>query len=235
MEIYHLKGSENMIDPVEQNLRPPETKMAPYPAKVIDLPTGEKMVVREVGRETVPLLLEVVKPLTTVAQDYYDIVTARIYSELLGWYRYRVKDEFCLVGTVNGEIVGLVNSRMVDDNVGMSYHTLAVRRGGRIGAHLFAAKMEHHLDILKQKEVWIVAESPNGMRRWMEEYGLEFRPSQWHELGGGPTYVLTKEIWDRKKAEKCLGTRPVPPELLETAKKLILPTTYVQIPGYKRS
>ena len=224
-----------MLDSVEQILRPSETPMVPYPSKYIDLDSGEKLVICEVTRDTVPHLLEVVKPLITVAQDYYDIVTARIYSELLGWYRYRVKDEFCLVGTINGEIVGLVNSRMVDDNVGMSYHTLAVRRGGRIGAHLFAAKMEHHLDYLKQKEVWIVAESPNGMRRWMEEYGLEFRPSQWHELGGGPTYVLTKEIWDQKKAEKCLGTRPVPAELLETAKKMILPSTYVQIPGYNRS
>ncbi|MDR3591717.1 MAG: hypothetical protein P4N41_18850 [Negativicutes bacterium] len=224
-----------MIDNVEQTLRPAETPMVPYPAKYIDLDNGEKLVVHEVNRETAPHLMEVVKPLMTVAQDYYDIVTSRIYSELLGWYRYRVKDEFCLVGTINGEIVGLVNSRMVDDNVGMSYHTLAVRRGGRIGAHLFAAKMEHHLDYLKQKEVWIVAESPHGMRRWMEEYGLEFRPSQWHELGGGPTYVLTKEIWDKKKADKCKGIRPVPAELLETAKKLILPQSYVQIPGYNRS
>jgi hypothetical protein len=223
-----------MIDEVEKILRPPVTNMAGYPAKFIQLKNGDKLVIHEVFREDVPLLLEVVKPLIGVAQDYYDIVTARIYSELLGWHRYRVKDEFCLVGTINGEIVGLVNSRMVDDKVGMSYHTLAIRRGGRIGAHLFAAKMEHHLDILGQEEVWVVAESPNGMRRWMEEYGLEFRPAQWHELGGGPTYVLTKELWNNRKAEKCLGIRPVPTELLETAKQLILPREYCQIPDYQR-
>jgi len=226
---------EVTIDQVEANLRPPESLMPPYPAKVIDLASGERMVVHEVGRETVPRLLEAVKPLIAVQQDYYDIVAARTYSELLGWYRSRVKDEFCLVGTVKGELVGLVNSRMLTDKVGMSYHTLAFRRGDRVGAHLFAAKMEHHLDVLKQDEVWIVAESPHGLRRWMGEYGLLFRPEQWHELGGGPTYVLTKELWEKNKAGKCLGTRPVSEDLLQEARKMILPETYVQIPNYRRS
>lgn len=224
-----------MIDQVEATLRPPESKMAPYPAKVIQLDSGDQMVVHEIGRDAVPQLLEAVKPLIQVAQDYYDIVAARTYSELLGWYRYRVKDEFCLVGTVKGELVGQVNSRMVTDKVGMSYHTLTFRRGGRIGAHLFASKMEHHFDFLGQEEVWIVAESPNGLRRWMGEYGLVFRPEQWHELGGGPTYVLTKELWEKNRAGKCKGTRPVPQELLREAQKMMLPQTYVQIPNYRRT
>lgn len=226
---------EATIGQVEATLRPPESVMAPYPAKVIVLADGGQMVVHEVGRDAVPHLLEAVKPLITVQQDYYDVVAARVYSELLGWYRSRVKDEFCLVGTVKGELVGLVNSRMLTDKVGMSYHTLAFRRGNRIGAHLFAAKMEHHLDVLKQEEVWIVAESPHGLRRWMGEYGLVFRPEQWHELGGGPTYVLTKELWEKNKAGKCVGTRPVSKELLAVAQKMVLPETYVQIPGYRRS
>ncbi|HMK31701.1 MAG TPA: hypothetical protein VK473_18605 [Terriglobales bacterium] len=225
-----------MIDKVEAALRPPASAMVPYPAKVIDLSSGDRMVVHEVAREAVPCLLKAVRPLIDVSDDYYDIVAARTYAELLGWYRFRVKDEFCLVGTVNGELVGLVNSRKLTDQVGMSYHTLAFRRGDRIGAHLFAAKMEHHLDFLKQDEVWIVAESPNGLRRWMEEYELIFRPEQWHELGGGPTYVLTRELWERKKrAEKCQGSRPVPLELLQDARRMILPQTYAQIPSYKRA
>jgi len=225
---------QTTLDEVEASLRPPVTLMAPYPPKVIPLATGERMVVREVGRDTVPHLLEAVKPLISVQRDYYDIVAARVYSELLGWYRFRVKDEFCLVGTVNGEMVGLVNSRMVTDKIGMSYHTLAFRRGGRVGAHLFASKMEHHFDILNQDEVWIVAESPNGLRRWMGEYGLVFRPEQWHELGGGPTYVLTKELWEKNRAGKCVGSRPVSMEWLNEAAKMLLPQTYVQIPGYRR-
>jgi hypothetical protein len=224
-----------MIDPVEASLRPPESEFIPYPPKVIDLKSGARMVVREVGREAVPHLLEAVRPLISVGDDFYDIVAARTFAELLGWYRYRVKDEFCLVGTIKGELAGLVNSRRVTDKIGMSYHTLAFRRGDRIGAHLFAAKMEHHLDFLKQDEVWIVAESPNGLRRWMGEYGLIPRPEQWHELGGVPTYVLTRELWEKQRKEKAQGIRPVPKELLLEAEKMLLPETYVQIPKYRRS
>ena len=224
-----------MLDPVEAGLRPPESQFIPYPAKVIDLQSGARMVVHEVGRDAVPHLLEAVRPLINVPEDFYDIVAARTYAELLGWNRFRVKDEFCLVGTIKGELVGLVNSRRVTDKIGMSYHTLAFRRGDRIGAHLFAAKMEHHLDFLKQDEVWIVAESPNGLRRWMGEYGLIPRPEQWHELGGVPTFVLTRELWEQRRADKCKGTRPVPNELLQQAKKMLLPQTYVQIPNYTRA
>ncbi len=54
-----------------------------------------------------------------VAKDYYDIVAARMYAELLGWYRFRVANEFVLVGAIEGEIAGIVNSRLVDRDVGM--------------------------------------------------------------------------------------------------------------------
>ena len=67
----------------------------PYPAKAITLPTGSKMVVREISREEVPLYLDAIRPLLTDSADYYDIVSARIYAELLGWYRYRVRNESC--------------------------------------------------------------------------------------------------------------------------------------------
>ncbi len=227
-------GSEMIVDKLEQSLRPPETKMAPYPAKYITLASGEKMVVHQVTREDVPTLLEAIRPLMVVERDFYDIVAARFYAELLGWYRYRVKDEYCLVGTIGGTIVGIVNGRMLNERVGMSYHTIAIKRGLRIGAQLFAAKMEYHLDYLGQEEVCIVAESPIGYRRWMIEYELESRPDVWHELGGVPTHVLTKALWEKHKAMKCTGRRPAPAEMLETAKKLILPSEYPQIPGFRR-
>lgn len=223
-----------IIDKMEQSLRPVETPMVPYPSKVITMASGEKLVVHQVERESVPHLLEAVKPLMTVEKDFYDIVASRMYSELLGWYRYRVKDEYCLVGTINGVIVGIVNGRLIDEKTGMSYHTMTLRQGLRIGAQLFAAKMEYHLDYLGQEEVWIVAESPNGFKRWMIEYELESRPEQWHELGGVPTFVLTKALWEKHKAAKCGGRRPVPEALLETAKQLILPATYAQLPGWTR-
>lgn len=223
------------IEKMEAQLRPVETPMVSYPAKYITQANGDKLVIHQIDREDVPHILQAVSPLMTVAKDFYDIVASRIYSELLGWYRYRVKDEYCLVGTIDGVIVGLVNGRMIDEKAGMSYHTMTLRQGLRIGAQLFAAKMEYHLDYLGQDEVWIVAESPNGFKRWMIEYELEPRLEQWHELGGVPTYVLTKALWEKHKAMKCGGRRPVSDEMLATAKKMILPETYTQIPGYVRN
>jgi len=228
-----------IIDEMEKKLRPPELKMKPYPPKVITLASGEKMVVREARREEAGVLLETVQPLVGVTRDFYDVVAARVYAELLGWYHYRVANEFVLVGSIDGVIAGIVNSRLVDPDVGMSLHTLTIKRGLRVGAQLFAAKMEHHLDILEQKEVWIVAESPIGFRRWMIEYALENREHQYpqvrHELGGVPTYVLTRALFDAVHRDKVSGQRPVDPRLLAGAEVLKAPDEYPQIPGYERT
>lgn len=206
---------------LEAYLRPPESTMALYPAKVITLATGAKMVVRQVDRDAVPTLLEAIKPTFEVARDYYDIVGVRLYSELLGWYRYRVRDEFCIIGQIDGLLVGIVNSRLYSPHLGISYHTLAIERGLRIGAHLFAAKMEHHIEYLDQDEVLITAESPIGFRRWMIEYGLEKRDGQ-HELGGAAPYALTRDLYFANKERLVAGERPVPPELMEKAEKEII-------------
>ena len=147
--------------------------MPPYPPKVITLANGKKMVIRQAAREDVPAILKSVHPCLFIERDYYDIVSARLYGELLAWYRYRVKSEYCLMGQVDGYLVGVVNGRLENEKVGMSYHTLAIDRGLRIGSHLFAAKMEYHMEYMKQDEVLIVAESPIGFRRWMIEYPLE--------------------------------------------------------------
>jgi hypothetical protein len=206
---------------IEAYLRPPEAEMAPYPAKVITLATGKKLVVRQVDREVVPTLLEAVMPTLQVERDFYDIVGARLYSELLGWYRYRVRDEFCLIGQIDGFLVGIVNSRMFSPELGISLHTLAIERGMRIGAHLFAAKMEHHIEYLGQEEVLITAESPIGFRRWMIEYNLEKREGQ-HELGGATPFALTRDLYFRNKERLVAGERPVPPELMEIAEREIV-------------
>jgi len=228
-----------IVDELEKKLRPPEITLKPYPPKIITLANGEKMVVREANRDEIGVLLETIHPLMGVPRDFYDIVAARIYAELLGWFRYRVANEFVLVGAINGVIAGIVNSRLVDEKIGMSLHTLTIKRGLRIGAQLFAAKMEHHLEILGQKEVWIVAESPIGFRRWMVEYALENRESLYpevhHELGGVPTYVLSRGLYDVVRNEKVSGQRPADPELLVTAEVLMAPEEYPQIPGFKRS
>ena len=209
---------------LEGYLRPPEYPMAPYPAKVITLATGAKLVIRQVDRDAVPVLLEAIKPTLQIARDYYDIVGVRLYAELLGWYRYRVRDELCLVGQIDGLLVGIVNSRMYSPELGISLHTMAIERGLRIGAHLFASKMEHHIEYLNQEEVLITAESPIGFRRWMIEYDLIERDGQ-HELGGATPYGLTRELYFANKDRLVAGERPVPPELMEVAEKEIIIAT----------
>ncbi len=207
---------------LEAVLRAPEIPQAKYPPKVITLANSKKMVVREAERRDVPILLKAVKPTMEIDRDFYDIVGARLYAELLGWYKHRVRNEYCLIGQIDGYVVGIVNGRMVNKDIGMSYHTLALDRGLRVGSHLFASKMEHHIEYLGQKEVWITAESPIGFRRWMIEYGLLEQEGIQHELGGANSYKLTREIYFETKPRLVAGTRPVPKRLLEQAEKEIL-------------
>jgi len=201
---------------LEAVLRPIQYPMAPYPPKTITLANGKIMVIRQAVREDVPAILKSVHPCIFIERDYYDIVSARLYGELLAWYRYRAKSEYCLMGQVDGYLVGVVNGRLENEKVGMSYHTLAIDRGLRIGSHLFAAKMEYHIEYLNQDSVLIVAESPIGFRRWMIEYPLE-KTTIPHELGGGDSYRLTREIYLKAKPRLVVGTRPVPQDLLDEA------------------
>jgi hypothetical protein len=224
------------ISELEASLRPPAMDMPPYPPKAITLASGEQMVVRQVNREEVPILLEAIYPLLWVERDFYDIVAARLFGELLAYKRYRVKDEYVLAGLIDGVLAGMVNGRLMDAKTGMSYHTLTVRRGLRVGSHLFAAKMEYHIEHCKQEEVLIVAESPIGFRRWMIEYPLEKRFEVQHELGGVPSWVLLKETYYNAKPRLVAGRRPVPEDLLRGAETIVLPdeeTVVRQVVGEK--
>jgi hypothetical protein len=201
---------------LEAVLRPHQYPMPPYPPKTITLANGKIMVIRQASREDVPEILKSVHPCLFIDRDYYDVVSARLYGELLAWYRHRVKSEYCLMGQVDGFLVGVVNGRMETEKIGMSYHTLAIDRGLRIGSHLFAAKMEYHMEYLNQEEVLIVAESPIGFRRWMIEYPLEETKIP-HELGGGDSWRLTREIYFKAKPRLVVGDRPVSQELMDEA------------------
>jgi hypothetical protein len=208
---------------LEKILRPIDNPMPPFPPKHMTIASGEEMVIRQVGRDEVPDILPHVAPLIHVERDFYDVVAARVYSELLSYYRYRVQDEYVLIAQIDGELCAVVNGRRVSEDTGMSLHTLAMRRGLRIGAHAFAAKMEYHVDILKQKEVLVVAESPIGFRRWMIEYNLEKRFEVPHELGGVPSWALTEALFERARETLVVGRRPVPEALLAKAQEAILP------------
>ncbi|MFC2079471.1 hypothetical protein ACFLSZ_05795 [Candidatus Bipolaricaulota bacterium] len=224
------------ISELEALLRPPAMNLPAYPPKAITMASGETMVVRQVAREEVPILLEALYPLLWVERDFYDIVAARLFAELLAFKRYRVKDEYVLVGLIDGELAGMVNGRMVDDKAGMSYHTLTIRRGLRVGSHLFAAKMEYHIEHCQQEEVLIVAESPIGFRRWMIEYPLEKKFEVQHELGGVPSWVLSKDVYLAAKPRLVAGHRPVSAELMKTAETIVLPgeeTVVRQVAGEK--
>jgi hypothetical protein len=220
-----------MPDDLEKILRPVDTPLPGYPPKVITLKDGQQMVMRQVGREVVPRLLPFVEPLMHCPKDFYDIVASRIYAELLAYYTYRVQDEYVIIGQIDGELVAIVNGRVVNPDVGMSYHTLSLRGGLRIGAHAFATKMEYHLDILKQKEVLVVAESTIGFRRWMNEYNLEKKFHIPHELGGVPSWSLTKELYEKAKGKLIGGQRPVPADLLKKAEAAILPPYNLPLPA----
>jgi hypothetical protein len=207
-----------------------------YPPKAITLASGETMVVRQVAREEISTLLEAIYPLLLVERDYYDVVGARLFGELLAFKRYRVKDEYVLAGLIDGVLAGMVNGRMVDGKTGMSYHTLTIRRGLRVGSHLFAAKMEYHIEHCHQDEVLIVAESPIGFRRWMIEYPLEKKFEVQHELGGVPSWVLPKDTYYAAKPRLVSGHRPVSDELMKSAERILLPeeaTVVRQVAGEK--
>ena len=124
------------LNEMERKLRPPTIGLVPYEPKVIPLTTGEDMLVREARDEEIPAVLEAIKPLLDHEKDYYDIVAARIYAELLGKLRYRVQDEYLFWGLIDGELAGIVNGRIVNAKTGMSYHTMTLKRGARVGGRL---------------------------------------------------------------------------------------------------
>ena len=212
-----------MATELEGLLRPKVSETPPYPAKFMQLANGETMVIRSVERDEIPLLLEYVQPLIKVERDFYDIVAARVFAELLGQYVHRIQDQYILIGQIDGELATIANGRTLSPGIGVSLHTIALRRGLRIGAHAFAAKMEYHMDYLNHKEVMIVAESPIGFRRFLVDYNLEKRPQVIHELGGVPSYALTRKTFEKARGTLVVGRRPVPKELLDKAKAEILP------------
>ena len=74
-----------------------------FPAKYMTLAGGEQLVIRQVTRDEIPDILPHVEPLIHVERDFYDIVASRVYSELLGYYTYRVQDEYVLAAQIDGE------------------------------------------------------------------------------------------------------------------------------------
>ena len=72
------------------------------------------------------------------------------------------------------------------------------------------------MEYLNQDQVLVVAESPIGFRRWMVEYPL-IETKIPHELGGGDSWELTREIYFKAKPRLVVGDRPVPQHLMDEA------------------
>ncbi len=95
------KASQEILEidarEVEAILQGPAMQLPPWPGATVALKDGRTLYIREAKLEEVPQMLAYVKRLLDVDHDFYDIVGARVYSEILGWYRKRLKDPYMLV------------------------------------------------------------------------------------------------------------------------------------------
>ncbi|MDD5368182.1 MAG: hypothetical protein PHQ40_03775 [Anaerolineaceae bacterium] len=186
------------VSEIEPLLQAPPMDIKPWPGAMITLKDGRTMYIREARREEAPAMLAYIKRLLEVDHDFYDIVGARVYAEILGWYRQRLKDPYTLLGLIDGQWVGFANGRLVSEDINISLHTMALARGGRIGAIMYYAKAYYGFEILGNKEWWATYESYNGWHRWglgMAQPSYPW-PEYQHELGGARVYYVTKKYWD---------------------------------------
>ena len=217
---------------LEPLLSPPPMNIPAFEPAMVKLKDGQTMVIRPIKLEEAPLFLNYMEKLMKVDHDFYDIVGARVYAEILGWVRNRLKDPYHLVGAIDGQVVAFCNGRLMNENINISLHTMAFRRGLRAGAIMYYAKCDYCFETLKQKEFWATYESYNGLKRWgigMAQPSYPW-PDVQHELGGAKVFYVTKNYWDnsiKKYLEQMTQTkleRPVPAALLKKNEKLIMPT-----------
>jgi len=190
------------------------------------------MLIREVKDEEIPMLLDYVKNfMEKGSKDFYDIVGARIYAELLGYLRKRLKDPYLFVGAIDGEIVGFANGRVRDDKVNISLHTMAFKRGLRIGATLYYRKLVYAFEEQKNNEVWSTFESYNGLKRWgigMAQPSYPY-PEYQHELGGARVFYVDQQYWNAAVKDyvgQMVGNDldfDVEDELLKKNENLVMP------------
>jgi hypothetical protein len=87
------------------------------------------MLIRSIKQEEIPLVLPYIKRYMDVDRDFYDVVGARVYAELLALWRNRIKDEYFLIGPVDGVLAGIANGRMLSEKINISLHAMAVIPG----------------------------------------------------------------------------------------------------------
>ena len=197
------KASEESLNidcrEIEAMLQGPKMVFPHFPECQVKLKDGRILYIREAKIEEAPLMLPYMEKIMHVDHDFYDIVGARVYSEILGWYRHRIKDPYTLVGLIDGKWAGFANGRLMNEDINISLHTMALQRGGRIGAVMYYAKAYYGFEMLNMKEWWATYESYNGWMRWglgMAQPSYPW-PDVQHELGGAKVYYVTKKYWDQ--------------------------------------
>jgi hypothetical protein len=96
------KASQEKIEidvrEIEAMLQGPKMDLPAWPDATCKLKDGRTLYIREARLDEAPKMMEYMKRIMEVDHDFYDIVGARVYSEILGWYRKRLKDPYTLVG-----------------------------------------------------------------------------------------------------------------------------------------
>jgi hypothetical protein len=216
---------------IEPLLQAPPMDLKPWPGAVVALKDGRTLFIREARLEEAPKLMGYMKRVMEVDHDFYDIVGARVYAEILGWYRHRLKDPYTLVGLIDGQLAGFCNGRLMNEDINISLHTMALARGGRIGAVMYYAKVHYAFEILGNKEFWATYESYNGWHRWglgMAQPSYPW-PEVQHELGGARVYYITKKYWDasiKNYIRQMAGTDlnfNVPAEVVKANEEMRIP------------
>lgn len=219
------------VQEIEPLLQAPSLALASWPEAMITLKDGRILYLREMKDTDVNPLLNYMKKVMEVDKDFYDIVGARVYAEILGQHRSRIKDPFTIIGTINGQLAGFANGRLMNEEIAISLHTMTFSRRGRIGWAMYYAKTYHALEILGAQEWWSSFESYNGWRM----AGLEMAqpsypwPEVQHELGGARVYYVTKDYWAstiKNYAKQMIGNDlvfEVPDEVRKANEKFLVP------------
>ncbi len=184
------------VEEIEPFLQALPMDMKPWPTAMITLKDGKVMVIRAARKDEVPLMLPYMEKLMKVEHDFYDIVGVRVYAELLGWYRNRLKDPYVLVGLIDGVLAGFANGRMLNEDINISHHTMTFIRKGQIGTVMYYCKAYYAFEVLGCKEFWSTFESYNGWRLGFQTVQPSYPwPEYQHELGGAAVYYMTRERW----------------------------------------
>lgn len=191
------------VSEIEGLLQAPPMKLPPWQDASFLLGDGRTMFIRSMTEADVPMLLGFMKQVMEVEKDFYDIVGVRVYAEILGVIRKRLKDPFTLLGLIDGEFVGFANGRFMSKDIALSLHTMAFSRRGKVGWAMYYAKTYYALEICGAQQWWSTFESYNGWRMAglaMAQPTLPW-PEYQHELGGAKIYYVNQDSWNASLKE----------------------------------